>query len=115
MPYPQSRNDPASHPLAPSLDRCYICDAEEYDMRRTPDNLQTVCSSCSRQCSWCGDWMGAAPGDMHPQCQEEARWCQECGSELVGGPGAALEDRWCSKCRSRADRLADLRAERYSC
>jgi len=72
VPYPQSRNDPASRPLAPSLDRCYLCDAEEYDMRRTPDGLQTVCSSCSRQCSWCGDWMGEAPGDMHPQCQEEA-------------------------------------------
>jgi hypothetical protein len=60
-----------------SPDKCAICGDEEYDMLDTWRG--TICSSCSRKCLWCNDWMEQEDGiqfndgSMHKACHEDWR------------------------------------------
>ena len=63
--------------VAPEPDRCRVCGEEEFDMPRS--HRGPVCSSCTRTCAICDDWLLGEPtvkdtegAEAHKTCVEDA-------------------------------------------
>ncbi len=61
-------------------DTCSICKEEEYEMLDTWRGL--LCSSCTRKCTICGDWMLDEVGVKDSKCDAAHK---DCADELRDG------------------------------
>jgi len=55
--------------LEASLDVCAVCGDEEFDMPDT--HMGRLCSSCTRKCTICGDWLLGEIGEAHKECADD--------------------------------------------
>ena len=67
--------NPFPMPTDDSPDKCVMCGDEEYEMRDTSKGF--LCSSCTRTCTICGDWMMTEVGVMDNEGNEAHKDCAE--------------------------------------
>lgn len=69
-------------------DKCSVCGDEEFDCRDT--HMGSLCSSCTRECAICKDWMLDEEGVRDSEGNEAHKICaEEAGQEPTWKPEAA--------------------------